>query len=368
MDFKSFLQAAPHVIKAKLPIMLRGMHGIGKSEVVYQIAKDLELNVIERRASQMTEGDLCGMPKIEGKCTAWLPPEFYMEACERPVVLFLDELDRAITEVRQGFFELADSRKLNGHKLHEGTLIFAAINGGPSGQHYDQVFQMGPAENDRWWIVDLEPTVEDWLKWAYNNCNIVIYEFISHNPSFLEHKDVYDPTKVYPSRRSWKRFNDVLECANLLDNSNEQNLNLIMNLGVGFVGFESTVKLVEFIKDYDFQVTLEEFFAGKANAKIQNFDMHDHASLIQKIEDSNILSEKTLTDDEAIVLARYAMQLPAELQLHMMTLFAKQNQNIDNFFKFVGFEEKDGSDIVGMIVDVYANGDLNRALKQALGE
>ena len=62
IDFKSFRECAPHVLKAAKPILLRGRHGIGKSEVVYQIAEALDLPVVERRASQMTEGDLLGMP------------------------------------------------------------------------------------------------------------------------------------------------------------------------------------------------------------------------------------------------------------------------------------------------------------------
>jgi 2-phosphoglycerate kinase len=55
MDFKSFLQCAPHVLHVRKPILIRGRHGVGKSEVVYQIAENMELPVVERRASQMTE-------------------------------------------------------------------------------------------------------------------------------------------------------------------------------------------------------------------------------------------------------------------------------------------------------------------------
>ena len=62
VDFKTFISLAPAVSKAGLPVILRGRHGVGKSQVVYQIAKNMELPVVERRASQMTEGDLVGLP------------------------------------------------------------------------------------------------------------------------------------------------------------------------------------------------------------------------------------------------------------------------------------------------------------------
>ena len=143
VDFKTFLNVVPFVTSVNKPVLLRGRHGIGKSQVVYQYAESVDLPVVERRASQMTEGDLIGLPSIDGDRTNWNPPNWFKTACEQPVVLFLDEVDRATIEVRQGIFELTDSRKLNGHTLHDDTLIFAAINGGEHGAQY-QVGDMDP--------------------------------------------------------------------------------------------------------------------------------------------------------------------------------------------------------------------------------
>ena len=41
VDFKTFLHVAPHVTAIKKPILIRGRHGVGKSEVVYQFADNL---------------------------------------------------------------------------------------------------------------------------------------------------------------------------------------------------------------------------------------------------------------------------------------------------------------------------------------
>ena len=61
-DFKTFLNTVPCILDARLPVLIRGSHGVGKSEVVYQIAAQRQKPVVERRASQMTEGDLLGLP------------------------------------------------------------------------------------------------------------------------------------------------------------------------------------------------------------------------------------------------------------------------------------------------------------------
>ena len=49
VDFKTFVSLAPAVSAAKLPVLLRGRHGVGKSQVVYQLAAQMGLPVIERR-------------------------------------------------------------------------------------------------------------------------------------------------------------------------------------------------------------------------------------------------------------------------------------------------------------------------------
>jgi MoxR-like ATPase len=169
-DFATFLSTVPAILDARLPVLVRGRHGVGKSEVVYMIAKQRGLPVVERRASQMTEGDLLGLPDTADlsdgrKATTWNAPDWLVTACTEPVVVFLDEVDRATMEVRQGLFELTDSRKINGWHLHPETLIVAAVNGGEHGSQY-QVGEMDPAELDRWTVFDVEPSVEDWLQWA----------------------------------------------------------------------------------------------------------------------------------------------------------------------------------------------------------
>ena len=242
VDFATFTKVAPHVTAVKKPVLLRGRHGIGKSCVVYQTAAGLNLPVVERRASQMTEGDLVGLPIIEGECTKFNPPDWFHQACNEPVVLFLDEVDRATIEVRQGIFELTDSRKLNGHVLHEGTLIFAAVNGGEHGEQY-QVGEMDPAVLDRWTVFDVEPTVEDWLDWANGNVDSIIWDFINQNRSHLEHTGDFESNKVYPSRRSWDRLNECLDTGGFLGETAKENLPVLFELGCAFVGFEAGSRL-----------------------------------------------------------------------------------------------------------------------------
>lgn len=344
VDFKTFCQVAPLVARVKKPILLRGRHGVGKSCVVYQTAAAMGLPVVERRASQMTEGDLVGLPVIEGNVTTFNPPDWFKQACDEPVLLFLDEVDRATAEVRQGIFELTDSRKLNGHVLHPETLVFAAVNGGEHGEQY-QVGEMDPAELDRWTVFDVEPTVEDWLGWAKNNVNEIVWDFINQNHNHLEHKGDFEPNKVYPSRRSWDRFNECVVAAGLLeDEGRKQGLGTIYELACAFVGFEAAVSFRDFAEKYERQVTWQNIVVEGDIAKTAEFGINDHSALVEKMEASDVFA-KELPADQIANVAKYFVTLPSEVAMKLWTVMG--NGDLQNT---INVHQTDG--VSGYIVEL----------------
>ena len=322
VDFATFSQIVHHVTNVRKPVLLRGRHGIGKSTVVYQYAAKQNMEVVERRASQMTEGDLVGLPSIDDNSTTFNPPDWFKAACDRPVVLFLDEVDRATLEVRQGIFELTDSRKLNGHTLHPDTLVFAAVNGGEHGAQY-QVGEMDPAELDRWTVFDIEPSVEDWLTWAKESqVSDEVWNFINQNRNHLEHTDDFEPNKVYPSRRSWERLDKCLTQADLLKEASP----VLYNLTSAFVGFEAAVAFNDFVLNYDRQVTTDDILIHGNFAKVADFGINDHTAIIDKFE-----AEETFHNelDQELVnnLARYFVMLPSEVAMKLWTVMGKGDVN-----------------------------------------
>mgnify|MGYP005994095167 CR=1 FL=1 len=319
IDFKTFNKIVGYVLADKKPVLIRGRHGIGKSCVVYQTAEGLGLPVVERRASQMTEGDLMGLPSVDGNSTKWNAPDWFKNACDNAVVLFLDEVDRASMEVRQGIFELTDSRKLNGWHLHPETLIMAAVNGGEHGANYS-VGEMDPAELDRWTCFDIEPTVEDWLDWAKPNVHALVWDFINQNRNHLEHTDDPEPNKVYPSRRSWHRLNDCLVKGELAEN--KQTLDILYHLSTGYVGFEAAVAFKDFAQNYESQVTPEDVLRDGVE-KLAGWDINKFNALNEKFV--VCLTDREVTEDEVVNLAAYFGVLPAELAVHFWGKVSEAN-------------------------------------------
>ena len=345
VDFKTFVSLAPSVSAAKLPVLLRGRHGIGKSQVVYQLAANAGLPVVERRASQMTEGDLVGLPSIEGNRTSFNPPDWFKMACEEPVCLFLDEVDRATLEVRQGIFELTDSRKLNGHNLHPDTIIFAAVNGGEHGQNY-QVNEMDPAELDRWSVWDIEPTVEDWLNWGKDNVDSLIWDFINQNRSHLEHNEDIEPNKRYPSRRSWDRLDKVLAKADALEAGPK-----MLHLAQSFVGFEAAVALNDYAKNYERVVTVEQLLAGERSEALAAFSLNEHCAMIEKLKAEEVFKQ-LMTPEEIQSLANYIVVVPSEPAMLLWETISLEGNNQQNVVNLHMAEASSGQNVGGYLTQI----------------
>src|SRR5271168_2540826 len=90
-------------VQKKVPVILWGSPGIGKSTIVNQIGKELGFKVIDLRLSQIDATDLKGipMPNRETGRSEWLSPSFWPERNKDglgvggPGIIFLDEIEKA---------------------------------------------------------------------------------------------------------------------------------------------------------------------------------------------------------------------------------------------------------------------------------
>lgn len=213
-ELKSLLDITP----ADQNLMLVGNHGIGKSEILTEYFSGKGMNVVPLFLGQMSDpGDLIGIPnrnEATGK-TEFMPP-WWFPLDGKPIVLFLDELNRARPEVLQTIMDLALNRTLAGRKLPDGSRIISAVN---AGDQY-QLTDLDPALVSRFNVVAFKPTTQEWLLWAEQaGVDSRVRDFIRENPQWLDK----DPdAKVgadtgldkTPDRRGWKRVSDILQGVN----------------------------------------------------------------------------------------------------------------------------------------------------------
>ena len=195
-------------------VMLVGNHGIGKSEILTEYFATKGMRVVPLFLGQMSDpGDLIGIPnrnESTGK-TEFMPP-WWFPLDGTPIVLFLDELNRARPEVLQTIMDLALNRTLAGRSLPEGSRIISAVN---AGDQY-QLTDLDPALVSRFNVMAFRPTVQEWLLWAdREGVDGRVTAFIRENPLWLDKdpdaKEGADTgLDKTPDRRAWKRVSDIL--------------------------------------------------------------------------------------------------------------------------------------------------------------
>ncbi len=321
-------------VSPDITVVVRGRHAVGKSEAVYQCAEQLGLPVVERRLSQMTEGDTIGLPRLESggvagtqqPATQFLPCDWLIKACEEPVMLFLDERNRAIEAVKQAIFQLADSKLFYGHRLHEGTRIIIAEN---VGDEY-QVNQSDPAEVSRGVTVELDPTVGEFLEYAEPHLHPATIEFIRANQNCLEHKGPFEGNKKYPDRRAWFKLDKELQRLGLLDADDPGHLLYIM--AGAFLGPETGAKYNKFVLERERQVKAEDVLkdwkkAKKRLSKGQKAVSNEqYVELTHKLGDW--LKEHSLEDSQAREFSKFMHDCPPEPRMAAWALLQKRKDNL----------------------------------------
>lgn len=330
MDIKTFNNVAPR-LPAEIAILIQGPTGIGKSYLVKDIAAGLELPVVDRRLSQMSEGDMVGLPELVDGTTRFCPPDWYAQACREPVVLFMDELNRATPEVIQAAFQIVLDRELNGHKLHPETRVFAAVN---VGAEYE-VNEMDPALLRRFWSIELEPTHADFIDWAEGKLAPVIVDFIRQHEEHLRPTKATEPGKVAPNPASWERLDKSLKHMGEVERPSD----VWYPVALGMVGVEAAISLVEFAKNWENEVSAEDVLDNfdAVAEQVKGFEASKVNALIGKL--AAHCKDNEWKASQAKNVAAFANSLPSsEMLVHLWNQVSGTSnlKNIQKLHKLIG--------------------------------
>ena len=186
------------------PVMLWGPPGVGKSQMVAQVAERHKAPLIDIRLSQMEPSDLRGIPFRSEDEVVWAVPAMLpsVKRHGEEGILFLDEITSAPPSVSAAAYQLILDRRLGEYEVPEGWAIIAA--GNRQGDRGVTYAMPAPLAN-RFSHYEVEVNMDDWVAWAYaNNIDERIIAFLRFRQDLLFDFDPSHNPIAFPSPRSWE--------------------------------------------------------------------------------------------------------------------------------------------------------------------
>lgn len=238
------------------PVMLWGPPGVGKSQMVAQVAERHNAPLIDIRLSQMEPSDLRGIPFRVEEHVEWAVPAMLPNAKRHgdSGILFLDEITSAPPSVAAAAYQLILDRKLGEYEVPDGWAIIAAGNRqGDRGVTYSMP---SPLAN-RFSHYEVDINLDDWVAWAYaNGIDERIIAFLRFRQDLLFEFDPSQNPVAFPSPRSWEFAHRALQ---KFDDHKE----LFLGALQACVGTAAGVEVKAFIESLDQMPDLDAIVNGE---------------------------------------------------------------------------------------------------------
>lgn len=156
--------------EAATPICIWGTHGLGKTQIVTDLAKEMGWSLAYCAPAQFEEmGDFHGLPEVDKseaasgeRVTRFRPPD-WVPTTPGPGILLIDDINRADERILRGLMQLIQRREMFSWGLLEGWHIVATAN--PDNGDYS-VTPMDDAMITRFFHVSLAFDHREWARWA----------------------------------------------------------------------------------------------------------------------------------------------------------------------------------------------------------
>lgn len=283
------------------PIFIYGAPGIGKTQIVSQVADEIgKLDVIFMDLQFMSPEDFKGVPSlvtlrepggwiknkfdVGDRITVSNPPfELPRKNDGRKGIIFLDEMNRANEIVQNSLMNFVQSGRIGTYQMEKRDWILVAAGNRPSEAPSVRDFDFALA--DRFTIVNYVPTLGidkdtyeikgGWAKWASQKNTIIpeVIYFLAERPDLFHKLDTDKKVLNFPTPRSWTDGALILHdrMKHLGVNSwRDLNLKTIENIFFDQVGPEAAGQFAEYLRLVKImsKEDMKEVIESPENAKI----------------------------------------------------------------------------------------------------
>lgn len=253
-------------------IAVFGLRGSGKTHIAKQEIEKSKSHEVYLNMSVLERVDMGGYPNIMGngeakrKFVDFLLPQFYEQMIEgtTPVVVLLDEVDKADPSLWAPLLEFTQFHSINGRKLKNLKAVIMTGNLISEGGSRPSLPLLDRAEKYL-----LEADASSWLEWAGRGANIhsSITAYIYDHPKDLFGKTDPDDRYADPSPRGWAQASAILNQGE----AKGWSPTLLNKKVCGCVGKDAGIKYSNYYEHYQQLLPMiEEMYHGKDVSKTYN--------------------------------------------------------------------------------------------------
>ena len=389
--------------------LVSGRHGIGKSQMVKSIAQDLGGVCITIEGGTLKEGEITGLPyqykdengqirfrflpyyaveriqaeekrlfELSGRTVTQemlsgdenryamndLTPQEKIDALlsgkVRPVILFIDEINRTENSVYKELMNILLTRSVNGYEFPWWVFFVGAMNPSTQNSVY-ATNEMDPAQLDRFIKIKVGDNTKEWLSYGKTaGIDPRILSFIKDNPKCLssQAKDLDDEEKPEPSPRGWDMVDTLLSSEEMLrpfftDKENDPKTveKDMKNLVAAKLGASVATMFFASIVSKARALMPEEIFADDPNLT-NTAPVIENLSAAKKVQTCNLMLDYLkeniefimLSKDQFAIIKQQLSKLVQLLDASTRLLFA---QNLSAAMT------DDGNSLIEMLFDVF---------------
>ena len=242
--------------------LLSGRHGIGKTAILKDVARDLGGTVITIEGGTLKEGEITGLPyqyqapngsiafkflpyyavdriqereralfellhsvreqdnQLAGSENRYsmndIDPqekiEYLLSGTVKPVIVLIDEINRTENTVYRELMNILLTKEVNGYRFPWWVFFVGAMNPSTQNSAY-ATNEMDPAQLDRFLKLKVGADVDEWLEYGdAEGIDPSILSFVRENPACLVDnlRELEDEEKVSPSPRGWDMVDTIL--------------------------------------------------------------------------------------------------------------------------------------------------------------
>jgi hypothetical protein len=244
------------------PAIFTSPPGIGKTQMIQQLAKEMKWHLVESILSIKEPTDVGGIPHVndKGQYFQCIPEKIYWEASTDnpngpPTIMFYDDLATAHPQVQAVFFKVVDEGKVGAYKFRDNVKTVAASNRPEDGAGAHDI---PTALANRFSHQRVKVCEKAWLAWATGlgraHPTVVAYH-MKQGSTDLSNFDPNSTEKAFASPRSWEMVSNHLkvyerknkpvdqrDLAGLVGASMASKFKVFMDFGKGAISVEEIIK------------------------------------------------------------------------------------------------------------------------------